>query len=538
MKYGYFPGCSLRGTGRAYEASLLPVFQHLGIQLDELEDWNCCGATAYMSIDETSACVLASRNLALAEKAGHAQLLAPCSACYLVLNKAKHYFHEYPSMAVQVKRALLRGGLSYSGNTPVRHPLDVLIHDVGLEAIRQKVVRPLKSLRVASYYGCQIVRPYATFDDQYNPTAMDPAWRRWAPPSCVFRSRPSAAAAASPAPCPRPASAWSTSCSTRPQSAAPTDRDRLPALPVQPRRLPRQVKSEYGPVCVPTVYFSQLMGLAFGLSDRALGLRRAAVPFHLAPGRARGNPPAEPDPVPAAAAPPNPPAGLRSGLQDPSSPKEFPHGQSAVAKIRIGFYVCHCGHNIASMVDCPEVARYVGTLPGRGPVTGLQVHVLRPGAGARSSRTSGTQAQPRRRRLLLAAPARAHLPQGGRGRRPQPVLLPHGQHPRAQLVGAHRPQEATAKAKALAQRRHQPRSVTTRRPEVKQVPIHPDVLVVGGGIAGIHAALTLANAGKQGDPRRTRADHRRPHGEVRQDLPHARLRRLHPHAQDVRGRQP
>ncbi len=64
-------------------------------------------------------------------------------------------------------------GLRYSGNTPVRHPLDVLINDVGLEAIKQKVRKPLKGLKVAPYYGCQIVRPYATFDDQYNPTTMD-----------------------------------------------------------------------------------------------------------------------------------------------------------------------------------------------------------------------------------------------------------------------------------------------------------------------------------------------------------------------------
>jgi heterodisulfide reductase subunit B len=196
MKYGYFPGCSLRGTGRAYEASLLPVFQHLGIQLDELEDWNCCGATAYMSIDETSACVLASRNLALAEKAGHAQLLAPCSACYLVLNKAKHYFHEYPSMAVQVKRALLRGGLSYSGNTPVRHPLDVLIHDVGLEAIRQKwcdLSKVCASLPTTDAKWFGLTRPSTT---PANRPPWTNSWRPWAPPSCGGRSRQNAAAAA------------------------------------------------------------------------------------------------------------------------------------------------------------------------------------------------------------------------------------------------------------------------------------------------------------------------------------------------------
>ena len=71
MKYSYFPGCSLKGLGRAYEESLLPVMKHLGVELEELDDWNCCGATAYMAVDEAKACVLAARNLALAEKHGN-----------------------------------------------------------------------------------------------------------------------------------------------------------------------------------------------------------------------------------------------------------------------------------------------------------------------------------------------------------------------------------------------------------------------------------------------------------------------------------
>src|SRR5512137_2119504 len=105
-KLSYFPGCSLKGTGKAYEESLLPVFKALGIELEELDDWNCCGATAYMAVDEVKACVMASRNLAIAEKAGHREVLAPCSACYLVLNKTKHYIHDSPSVHSVVNKAL------------------------------------------------------------------------------------------------------------------------------------------------------------------------------------------------------------------------------------------------------------------------------------------------------------------------------------------------------------------------------------------------------------------------------------------------
>ncbi len=89
--YGYFPGCSLKGTGVAYEESLLTLFRLLDLPLEELDDWNCCGATSYMSIDEGAAFSLSARNLALAHQAKHRELLAPCSACYLVLRKTQDY---------------------------------------------------------------------------------------------------------------------------------------------------------------------------------------------------------------------------------------------------------------------------------------------------------------------------------------------------------------------------------------------------------------------------------------------------------------
>jgi heterodisulfide reductase subunit B len=172
MKYAYYPGCSLRGTGRAYEESLLAVFRVLGVELEELEDWNCCGATTYLSVNELQSYALAARNLALAERQ-QLDIVAPCSACYLVLNKTQHYVREYPDVRTVVDRAMEAIGLQYRDCIRVRHPLDILFHDVGVKAIAAKVKRPLKGLHVAPYYGCQIVRPYATFDHQYNPVTMD-----------------------------------------------------------------------------------------------------------------------------------------------------------------------------------------------------------------------------------------------------------------------------------------------------------------------------------------------------------------------------
>ncbi len=174
--YLYYPGCSLHSTGRAYEESMLAVFKALEIPLDELDDWNCCGATSYFSIDETEAFTLAARNLELAENQsgnGNAQLVAPCAACYLVLTKTQHYLTTYPEIKQRVNEALKTVGLDYEGKTKVRHPLDILANDFGIENLARHVKNPLKGLKVASYYGCQVVRPFALFDDPLYPTSMD-----------------------------------------------------------------------------------------------------------------------------------------------------------------------------------------------------------------------------------------------------------------------------------------------------------------------------------------------------------------------------
>jgi len=284
MKFSYFPGCSLKGLGRAYEESLLPVLKHLGVELEELPDWNCCGATAYMAEDEVKACVLAARNLALCERSGNPQLMAPCAACYLVLNKTKHYFHEYPAMRHTIQHALGAIGLKYGGDTPVRHPLDVLVNDVGLDVIKQKVRRPLNGLKIAPYYGCQLVRPYSTFDDQYNPTTMDRLLEALGANIVRYPLKTKCCGGSLTGTVPeagtrlvyillnearkRGADCLATVC--------PLCQFNLDAYHAQ-------VSAQYGPVPIPTVYFSQLMGLAFGLSEHDLGLRRAAVSFNWRP---------------------------------------------------------------------------------------------------------------------------------------------------------------------------------------------------------------------------------------------------------------
>ena len=180
--YGYFPGCSLKGTGAAYEESLLELFRVLDLPLAELGDWNCCGATSYMSIDEGSAFLLSARNLALAHEEKHRDLVAPCSACYLVLRKTQDYVERYPQIGRRVKAALANGGLDALTSIRVRHPLEVLYHDVGPAQIRSKVVRHWRGGQVACYYGCQLVRPYGEADRDLT---IRCAWTNCcAPPAC------------------------------------------------------------------------------------------------------------------------------------------------------------------------------------------------------------------------------------------------------------------------------------------------------------------------------------------------------------------
>ena len=169
--YAYYPGCSLTSTNKAYDISARNVARVLGIEMVELEDWNCCGATAYMAIREQRSFVLSARNLALAEKE-KLDLVTVCAGCYLSLHKTNKYFAQNVQMRRRLQRALKAGGEEYNGTLQVRHFLDVVVKDLGEEEIKQHVVRPFEDLKVVPYYGCQITRPFGEIDDTDFPQGM------------------------------------------------------------------------------------------------------------------------------------------------------------------------------------------------------------------------------------------------------------------------------------------------------------------------------------------------------------------------------
>lgn len=125
-----------------------------------------------MAVKETLSFAISARNLALAEKHNR-DVVAPCSACYTVLSKTNRYLQELPDFHGKVNECLKEAGLSYNLSVKVRHPLDVLMNDIGIDKIKQKTKHFLNGLRIANYYGCQIVRPEKGFDDREDPVLMD-----------------------------------------------------------------------------------------------------------------------------------------------------------------------------------------------------------------------------------------------------------------------------------------------------------------------------------------------------------------------------
>ncbi len=175
--YLYFPGCSAKAAGAAYDKSMLELFRVLDVPLEELKDWNCCGATSYMSVDEGSAFLLSARNLSIASAQKKADLLVPCSACFLALRKTQNYMAQYPAIRQRVEEGLEAAELPQIGGVRVRHPLEALWTDLGLAQIKAKVKRKWHGGKLACYYGCQMVRPFDEVDTPHNPMRMDEMMR-------------------------------------------------------------------------------------------------------------------------------------------------------------------------------------------------------------------------------------------------------------------------------------------------------------------------------------------------------------------------
>jgi len=153
--FTYYPGCSLESTASEYDASVRAVFKALQVELNEIEDWNCCGATSAHSLDPLLALALPTRNISLAQAAGK-DIVMPCAACFNRHKTADYELRHDPQKRAQLEQII---GFTYQGNIAVRPILDVIVTQIGLKSVAERVVRPLRGLKAVGYYGCLLVRP-------------------------------------------------------------------------------------------------------------------------------------------------------------------------------------------------------------------------------------------------------------------------------------------------------------------------------------------------------------------------------------------
>jgi heterodisulfide reductase subunit B len=271
-EYVYFPGCSLEKIALSYHLSALETTKKLGVKLIELEDWNCCGATAYFHVDELLAYTLSARNLAMAEKVG-SEVVAPCSACYKNMYFTNVHLQEDPDLAEHINDALQEDNLNYTGKIGVKHLLDVFAKDLGPEVVKSKVVSPLTGLKVAAYYGCQILRPKKDHEDVEQPqyfedlmaatgaTPVDfPLKLTCCGGSLLITSRPAAYAMIR------------NLLYDAQRAEADVIATACPLCQVNLECYQQQINQEFGThFRIPVVYFTQLIGLAMGIPPKKIG---------------------------------------------------------------------------------------------------------------------------------------------------------------------------------------------------------------------------------------------------------------------------
>ena len=173
MKYAFFPGCVLESAAKEDYLATVAVAKQLGIELEELDGWTCCGASHVQDIAPEVTLATNARNIALAEEKG-LNLLTVCNTCTLMLREAKNELDANEKEKNEVNKKLAQIGKQYRGTTDITHFLWVLIRDYGLDKLKAKVVKPLTGLRVAEYYGCHILRPQTElgFEDYQMPTSL------------------------------------------------------------------------------------------------------------------------------------------------------------------------------------------------------------------------------------------------------------------------------------------------------------------------------------------------------------------------------
>ena len=177
-QYAFYPGCSSqKGASAAnFATSIQLMNEKLDIQLNEIPDWNCCGASiGYGEGSELQRLVLNARNLALAETNLPGQdLVSGCPACWLATREAAERLHTHDNLMADTNEALKEAGLNFKGSVKARHMVEVLVEDIGFAGLKAPVVKPLEGMKIAGYVGCQTNRPFGIAGESFeNPMYLD-----------------------------------------------------------------------------------------------------------------------------------------------------------------------------------------------------------------------------------------------------------------------------------------------------------------------------------------------------------------------------
>jgi len=172
MKYAYYPGCSLHSTAKEYDRSLRAVCEKVGIELEEVKNWICCGSTPAHTTSKLLSLALPLKNLAEIEKSGFREVIAPCAACFSRFKLAWHEIDNEPRLAAEVEGIIEH---KFRDGVKVYHPLDILSNNMGLSKLTELVKNDLSGLKVVCYYGCLLTRPpkVMEFDVCEYPQSMD-----------------------------------------------------------------------------------------------------------------------------------------------------------------------------------------------------------------------------------------------------------------------------------------------------------------------------------------------------------------------------
>jgi heterodisulfide reductase subunit B len=276
MKYAYYPGCSLEGTAVDYNESTLAVAEVLGLELTEVPDWSCCGSTPAHCTDELLATALAAKNIVAAKTVAD-DMLVCCSACFSRFKFAQKHIEEKDQLRAELAQMMQ---VEQAQQMKIRHVVDVLATDVGTEKIAEakKCDLPLK---VACYYGCLITRPpkVTELDDPEDPRFMDNLLRAAGMETVDWPYKTECCGA--------------TFSLTRTEIVLRLSADILQMareagaecicvacplcqanLDMRQSDIEKKTGVKYN---LPVFYITQLLGLAFGLDSKKLGLGRAMV---------------------------------------------------------------------------------------------------------------------------------------------------------------------------------------------------------------------------------------------------------------------